>query len=817
MNEEKIINIKVEGAQAIQRITELFDDLKELDQQIIDLDKSSKDYKSTLTVLTQQQKAYKDELRVLGTEVKNIIKQESEQLGYIQKLESEVGKLTTQYKKLSEEELKGDKGSQVLTNLSAKRAELAKLNEAYGSYQMNVGNYSSATRGLANSVSMMASELPNAAISARVFIMSLSNNFMGLSNAIKAVHAEQGTLKGTLKALGSSMISFNVILMLAVTAFTAFAPKIIDWVSGLLKGKDSVDKLRISMLGLQSTQQIMAESMKSSSNEYGNAITQIQKMTVALEQAKGNHKEEKHAVDEYNNSLGETFGKAKSVDEALGLIRKNKDAYVQAMKEMAFSNAFFAKSAEDAMKIIDVSLKSKAQILRDAGADAKTMYDDLKATDDLIANMKKSGQKTYTIDAESGVSMTLQEIENSRKLQQKKIDDTVNSERQKQYKALNDHQNQTEKLARKHYSNMSNLYDKHNWSYNDKQVKAQKLAEQNQVSAINIYEQATEEQLAKLDEYIAKADAKAQEEALKRLQEEKDKTFGKNTNNGNDSEIQQAASDARTRVDLLKNQLADEALLKGGAYAEQKELNDQRMREELSNMQLTEEQKTLIRKRYAKIDNDIEHEKLQYKLKVGSQLANAIAEFAGKNTKIGKAAAAAGVTIDTIAGGIAAVKSGIAAFGLPLGPILGGAQAAAMAVSGAAAIKQIYAVNDSAVSSAGGSNTQTTTVSEKYHTGTYRPSTPSEEKEITRTLLTTERVLSPAQTSIFDRITTGIQSMGGANNIVGNVGNNAMSNYDLQVAAFSQALKSMPAPVTTWKDYDDSMAKKVQWEQNRSL
>ena len=802
MNEEKIINIKVEGAQAIQRITELFDDLQKVDQQIVNLDKSSKDYKATLTVLTQQQKAYKDELRILGTEIKNTIKQESEQLGYIQKLEAEVGKLTTQYKKLSEEELKGDKGSQVLTNLSAKRAELAKLNEAYGSYQMNVGNYSSATKGLQMSVAQMATELPNAAQSMRIFIMSLSNNWQNLFNALKNVNQEQGSLKGTLKTFAGSLFSMNVVLMVAVTLFSAYGEKIINWVGSLFKGKDAVDKLRNSMLGLQSTQQIMAESMKSSGNEYGNAITQIQKMTVALEQAKGNHKEEKHAVDEYNNSLGNTFGKAKDVNEALSLINKNKDAYVQAMKEMSFSNAFFAKSAEDAVKIMEIQLKSNGEIL---GETANKFKERIQGWVDYIEGLKKDGAGKKTMEsAYAGLKEATDAYNYYAKV-----------ERDKQIAAVTKHQNQSEKLAEKHYANMSNLYDKHNWSYNDKQVKAQKLAEQNQVSAINIYEQATEEQLAKLDEYIAKLDSKAIEEQHKLLNKDVESVYGKN--NGNDSEVQQAAADARTRIDLLKNQLADEALLKGGAYAEQKELNDQRMREELANTLLTEEQKTLIRKRYAKIDNDIEHEKLQYKLKVGSQLANAVSEFAGKNTKIGKAAAAAGVTIDTIAGGIAAVKAGIAAFGLPLGPILGGAQAAALAISGAAAIKQIYAVNDSAVSSAGGSNTQTTTVTEKYHTGTYRPSTPSEEKEITRTLLTTERVLSPTQTSIFDRITTGIQSMGGANNIVGNVGNNAMSNYDLQVAAFSQALKSMPAPVTTWKDFDDSMAKKVQWEQNRSL
>lgn len=92
----------------------------------------------------------------------------------------------------------------------------------------------------------------------------------------------------------------------------------------------------------------------------------------------------------------------------------------------------------------------------------------------------------------------------------------------------------------------------------------------------------------------------------------------------------------------------------------------------------------------------------EQKVQGAKQLSQAIYQLAGKNSKVGKMAAAAGITIDAIEGGIAAVKGGIKAYGLPWGAILGGVQAAALAVSAGRAIKDVMAVNSGLPESGGG-------------------------------------------------------------------------------------------------------------------
>ena len=98
-------------------------------------------------------------------------------------------------------------------------------------------------------------------------------------------------------------------------------------------------------------------------------------------------------MDDYNGSLGETFGKAKNVDEALGMIARNKDAYIKAMQDMSFANAFFAKSADDAMKAMEVGLKSQQQILKESGADNIGLFEKWQAAVKETEDAKKKARQ----------------------------------------------------------------------------------------------------------------------------------------------------------------------------------------------------------------------------------------------------------------------------------------------------------------------------------------------------------------------------------------------------------------------------------------
>jgi len=132
--------------------------------------------------------AQEEKLRLAVTKANTA---QQQKVGYINDLVTEVKQLQQAYYSLSQAELNSTTGTQTLTNLKTKREELARLKESYGDATMRVGQYSRGANGLRQSLSMLTSEMPNFAQSFRIGMMSLSNNWMGLSQSIALVRQEQ--------------------------------------------------------------------------------------------------------------------------------------------------------------------------------------------------------------------------------------------------------------------------------------------------------------------------------------------------------------------------------------------------------------------------------------------------------------------------------------------------------------------------------------------------------------------------------------------------------------------------------------------------
>lgn len=819
---EKIIKITVQSEQALNRIVELTNALNTNAQSVDALNKSYSEGKITfenftkqMAILKGESKAYKDEMRTLGNEIKNVIKQETEQLGYIQKLEAEVSNLTLKYKQLSESELKGAKGKEITETLTKKRAELQGLNEQYGNYTMNVGNYSSATKQMAINMSQVLREVPNFAMSARIGIMSLTNNLPMLAENIKQVAAEQKILnqqfkaglidtkpEGTVKMLVKSMIGLNGIMAAAMVLIQVFGPQLIDWVGSLFKAKDATDKLTESQLGLKSSMEISREAMKGG-GEYKEAVANIEKLSVTLKAAKGNTELEKAAVDEYNKTLGVTFGKVTDVDSALKKINENEEAYIEAMKNMAFANAFFAQSAEDATKAMDVGLKSNAELV---GGDMQKYVDAINKAKERLKQGTGAEKGTFN-------PITGKEYETKEQLQAdfdnavKAYNDAAAKERSKQIELIQKHQNKTLEEATKYYNKYAKAFKDNNWVVEDETKKTQtnqtKIAKEQEDERLKNIREYINNALSELNDKIKKPEAitllqQQTEEGIKVLSNHLKKSF--------DAE----------RENYL-NFLSDNITATNNSLSAQLAAMNFQMQQELSVKELTEKQKAAITKKYQVIEADIRQSSLSSQLGLISDFVGNVGSLYKQGTKEQKRLQSAQIVIGGIISGFeafntAAYKSGIP---VPFNYVAGGLAAAGVAAATGAAIKKVWAVDENG--GASGAEAQKTTVTEKFHTGTYQPATKAQEQEITRTLLTTERILSPQQTGLFDSIVNNVQSLGGADSIVGGVGMNGVSQFDTMAAAFSVALQQQKAPVVIWKDYDDAMSKKAKFEQNRTL
>jgi hypothetical protein len=185
---------------------------------------------------------------------------------------------------------------------------------------------------------------------------------------------------------------------------------------------------------------------------------------------------------------------------------------------------------------------------------------------------------------------------------------------------------------------------------------------------------------------------------------------------------------------------------------------------------------------------------------------------AGENVVLQKAAAVTQATINTYLGATSA-------FAETPGGILTKSLAAAAAVAmGVANVHRILSQNTETPKNQAAERAKST-VKVKFHTGGVAGQSPDskvKEQEITRTLLTTERVLSPKQTAIFDSMVSSISSRGGADSIIGGIGYGS-SGTDMMYAAFSRALRDMKAPVMTWQEFERQEQRQARLKSNAML
>lgn len=96
---------------------------------------------------------------------------------------------------------------------------LKEVDASVGQFQRNVGNYNM----VGSQFNQLLRELPNAGISARTFIMAISNNITYFAEAVKDARGQGQSWGSVLKTMGGSLFGLVGIINLAVTAFTFIA------------------------------------------------------------------------------------------------------------------------------------------------------------------------------------------------------------------------------------------------------------------------------------------------------------------------------------------------------------------------------------------------------------------------------------------------------------------------------------------------------------------------------------------------------------------------------------------------------------------
>lgn len=207
------------------------------------------------TIYAQLLEREKQALKGVTDANKDFVKANNAAEGSIEAMRMELKALQKEYDGMAASERNAARGSTLVTHLKQVDSELKKLEANTGRFQRNVGNYASGFSVMGNAVSRIAGEMPNFAQSMRIGIMSLTNNIQPFTDAIaqikaqnKVLQAEGKATQSVFKTIGMSLLSWNTLIMVAVTAVTAYSDEIQELWKGLNKTDDAQKDLNDSIM-----------------------------------------------------------------------------------------------------------------------------------------------------------------------------------------------------------------------------------------------------------------------------------------------------------------------------------------------------------------------------------------------------------------------------------------------------------------------------------------------------------------------------------------------------------------------------------------
>lgn len=934
--ETKIIEIRIDLLKGLKDIAELQKKIETLTAANKENDKSTASLRNQYAANSVAIKDYRQQLNTLIKESANEIRTTVQKTGHIEKLKAEVSNLVLQYERLTKAELESSKGTQVLANLKGKREELAKLKAAYGDNTLNVGNYASATKMLGINIGQVMKEMPNFAISARIGIMSLTNNLPMLAETIKQVRVEQlAMIEAGKKApsmfslISKSVFGLTGVMSILMVLMQIYGGDIIEWVGKIFQGKDALDAATLS-------QKEFNDMMENGNSIITNSKEKVLEVESAFRQYKNGIISAEEALKIYNENLGDNLGKHTDINSAMTAFNELAPKYIEwslkmaiaeKMKEKAadatlkrilaerkgeeeYSNWFqetfigldvaFGKSRQEAANVIISERKRRknneiesTKAEEDAYTELyKTLTDDAKSfaklygiLSDENANKSKGTSTKVTetmlrqFDYESKImEERAKAMEVGRERELAAIDADYNAklvksqqhiERLKQQEAAGvkgakEARIQAEKdqeayeLALEEGKGRKKIeinlkYDKLQADNALAELKHQHdmMMAENELSAKEQYDLTVK---YAEDEYIAKM---AQLDLMNISEEE---YIIKSTELWNQRQLAIANGEKKLTNDLhsenlarLNNELA--ALTTGkdaqfqdidAVFNKKTETLNAQKAKELEAAGTNAELIKSIEAKYAaesialeqwKITSKIEKYKFwaDTALNVGSEVNKAITAFAEHELSVWakanegkanfdieyekkkielqrkeaireKALAVMNTTINTAAAivGFLAKPSGLA----------GAALSVAAGITGAAQIAAILATPLPSMSSSSvGSSPEVSkrTVTEKFHSGGTIGTTTGEEKPITA--LTGESVNTIATTQMFSPILSALNQIGGGKAITSGV--NTSMGTDMLAAAFSKALRQMPAPRIIWSDFETASERQRMIENNR--
>lgn len=379
-------------------------------------------------------------------------------------------------------------------------------------------------------------------------------------------------------------------------------------------------------------------------------------------------------------------------DQQILLIESDAKAKRQ-IDELLLQSKDRTKSEEERIALIDEALKieeaafnhRKSLIDEEYRIFIDRFANENRLTAEQRKNLKERGA-AYLLELQQTKAFNASEIKNLAELSAKR-EGVLNESIMIREKAINRQNALLEKAAEDEVKRQEKL-DKKRQEQRDKDLKAEEAFIKAKTKEMEDFQKAQNAEIesarAQEEAIIAiKVEAVNKKRAIRLAEKEREKA--------------QAQAD-------LQNELAIAELNGQMTFDIRKRLLEQDRQAEIANAEAKGLDTFLIEEKYNLLKRQLEFDQLQFKASLAQGFFSNLATIFGKNTKVGKMAASAAITVDAIAGSIAAFRS---LAGIPIvGPALGATAAAAQIVAGGKAVKDVWATKSGLPGDSGGGGGQ---------------------------------------------------------------------------------------------------------------
>lgn len=259
---ENVTIYKIDTREAVQSINDLRQNIKLLKEQLGKLEIGTNDYKDTLIELNVNQAALKAAMNGTSASMQEV---EQAARGAIDAntglgvsynaLVNQMAEMRKVQRNLNISTAEGQaEYERYATEIAKVNDRLKSLDALNGNFQRNVGNYEGAIRGLNIATAQIVRELPSLSMSIDMFFLAISNNIPMLFDQIEMLKKQNLELQAQgkqgisiVKQVAKSFASWNTLLSVGVALLTMFGGKLVDWIKGMIQGKESTDEASESL------------------------------------------------------------------------------------------------------------------------------------------------------------------------------------------------------------------------------------------------------------------------------------------------------------------------------------------------------------------------------------------------------------------------------------------------------------------------------------------------------------------------------------------------------------------------------------------